>query len=380
MCIHCARCGQYGDWLRPAPTFGRQQEVYGYNVSELCRGCWRDLTDDPEVFDTELRSQSFNFFYSASAGTARKIVEDHEASHVLVSYATRNSGRIGTEDAHFVDCGGAPQSIVSNNGYETPAEDYLEYVEEVTTDNDLWALRDWPCASAALDAFDATVQDFQRRTVEAHQELLRKVDDYEIEAQPVAILQGETVKDYLEHANMMASNGTLTDYVAIGGIANLGPHSQQQIILAVREHLPERFDIHGLGVNLGGLRMEGVVDALASADSSYWYDYGGDNIFFFNDTATTEKNLDYSKATYEFLDHLKTVNEVVMDRDWNMDVDGTVPDDSGYFDDWVEFGFPTEPKSQLEPRLKQILDNMTFTGMDGSHHATTGSQQTTLPI
>jgi hypothetical protein len=347
---------------------------------ELCRGCWRDLTDDPDVFDPQLRSQQFDFYYSASSGTSRTILKDHETSHTLVSYATENNGRIGTEDRHFVDSGGAPPTIISNDGYETPAEDYLAYVAEQTTGGDLWALRDYPITSATLDAFDATVEDFQARTTEAHRDLLAKADDYGIEAQPVSILQGETVADYLDHANRMAAAGTLTDYVAIGGLVRLGPNTQQQIILAVRELLPERFDLHGFGVNLGGLRQPGVIDALRSADSGYWLKYGDGNMDDSPFRRTSDKQLDYSKATYEYLNHVRTVNDLIMESSWHMDaaMDGESTDTG--FDEWVEFGTPTDPVAHLEPEIKQLVGSTTFVGMDGEHHATTQAQQETLPV
>jgi hypothetical protein len=131
--------------------------------------------------------------------------------------------------------------------------------------------RPHPRTSGVLDEYNATVTEFQEKTCQAHRELLRKADEYDVAAQPVATLQGQTVADYLHHSNMMASRGVLTDYVAIGGVMPFGPNTQQQTILAIREALPSRFSLHGLGVNLGGLRMAGVLDALASADSGYWF-------------------------------------------------------------------------------------------------------------
>lgn len=380
MCISCARCGQYGDWLQYSPEAGnRGEEIYGYNPMELCRGCWRDLIDDPVVFDTELRRQQFDFYYSASSGTSRTILKDHEVSHTLVSYATENNGRIGTEDHHFVDSGGAPPTIIANDGYETSAEEYLSYVADVTTADDLWALRDFPITTATLDEFDTTVEDFQRRTIDAHRELLARADEFGIEAQPVSILQGETVRDYLEHANRMAAEGTLTDYVALGGLVRLGPNTQQQIILAIRELLPERFDLHGFGVNLGGLRMPGVIDALRSADSGYWLKYGDGNMDESPFRRTSDKQLDYSKASYEFLDHLRTVNELVMENSWNMDASADEDADTG-FDEWVELGWPENPVEHLDPEIKPIVADTTFAGMDGEYHATTQSTQSTLPM
>lgn len=223
--------------------------------------------------------------------------------------------------------------------------------------------------------------EFQEKTCQAHRELLRKADEYDVAAQPVATLQGQTVADYLHHSNMMASRGVLTDYVAIGGVMPFGPNTQQQTILAIREALPSRFSLHGLGVNLGGLRMAGVLDALASADSGYWFSRRSET----DSTPwryTTDKQLDYSKATYEYLDHRKTLNSLLIDHTWNLDLlDSQLSDDSAAnvesasLDDWISPGAPVTPSDHLEPRLKRLVQDFEFAGMHGEHATEQTAQQ-----
>jgi hypothetical protein len=365
-----------------APVYGRQRAVFGYHVRELCRGCFRDLIDDPVVWDPALREFDFSFFYSASSGTSRRILADHGEDNVLVSYGTKNNTRLGTEETHFVDCGGDPQSFIAQDGYETSHHEYLEYVAEQTTPADYWILRDYPCTSGVLDEYDASVTEFQRKTCEAHRTLLQKASEYDIQAQPVTTLQGQTVSDYLHHLNMMASEGVLTDYVAIGGIMPYGPNTQQQTILAVRDALPSRFSIHGLGVNLGGLRMPGVLDALSSSDSGYWYSRESETAST-SWRYTTDKQLDYSKATYEYLDHRKTLNSLLIDHAWNLDLlDIEMSDDTHaegehqFVDDWVSPGAPEDPVAHLEPGVKRLVQQFEFVGMDGDHATEQVTQET----
>jgi hypothetical protein len=82
----------------------------------FCRRCHVDALDDPELVYPQLLDEEFNFFYAAASGTSRKILKTIEESHVLVSYLTRNTGRLGTEDIHFIDCGGNPETFLSQAG------------------------------------------------------------------------------------------------------------------------------------------------------------------------------------------------------------------------------------------------------------------------
>jgi len=381
MVMHCARCGRRGDWLERCPTFGREKEVFGYAVDELCRGCYRDLCYDPIVWDPELRKFSFNFFYSVAAHRSKEIAENHEIDNVLISYATKHNGRIGTEDTHFVDCGGDPQRFINSNGYETSHKEYLQYVLENTRRGDYWALRDYPCTTGVLREYNSSVEQFQDKTIEAHKELLKLAPEVGIKAQPIAALQGQSIKDYLTHIRKHLNAGTLTDKVAIGGIVKFGPHTQQQMILAIRAILPQRYEIHGYGVNLATLRMPGVLDALASTDSGNWYSRDKDNAQSSPWKLTTNNQLSYDKATYEYLDHRRTLNELLIEHAWYMDrpeetTTSETPSLSDYSNspspsektikksdeptDFFDFGTPVDPIDHLDPEMKTIVSNFSL--------------------
>lgn len=276
----CERCGRDGEWLRGCVDEtgrGSTEAYYGYAPGRLCRGCHIELLPNPEVLYTELLDVEFTFYYGCASGSSRKALRKMEESHVMVSYATKNNGSLGTESVHFTDCGGAPDSfkdgdMAETGDYVTSDDAYLDYVTE--TGADLWSLRDYPCESDVLETHDRAVADHQRMTIDRHRSLIDLAADRGIDGQPVAVVQGWTVDDYLEHIDAHREAGTLTDYVGIGSICRRNADDEiQDIILAVRDALPARCRIHAFGVKLPVLEKSGVLDALASADSCA-YDYG----------------------------------------------------------------------------------------------------------
>lgn len=276
----CERCGQDGEWLRSCiDESGRgETEVYnGYSPGRLCRGCHMDLLPDPHILYTELLDTEFTFYYGCASGSSRKALRRMEESHVMVSYATQNNGRVGTEEIHFADCGGAPDSftdgdMAESGDYVTSDEAYVDYVESVEAD--LWTLRDYPCEANVLDTHDRTVAAHQRMTIDRHRRLLDISADRDVAGQPVSVLQGQTLGEYLDHFDEMRDAGVLTDYVGIGSICRRHAEDEiQEIILGIRDALPARHRLHAFGVKLPVLEKPGVLDALSSADSCA-YDYG----------------------------------------------------------------------------------------------------------
>lgn len=326
--FECPRCGETGEWVELSPVAGKPYylyddeppEMYGYDARELCHGCYAQLNDNI-VLGSDL---NFSFYYSAASYTSRSVLEAHEEDNVLVSYRTQQNGRIGTESSHFVDCGGDPQAFGTFEQPEYPSShsEYLDYVEAQTTGRqDRWALRDYPCADSILGKFDATVEDFQSKTRDAHRELLDEAAARGIKAQPVSILQGQSVEEYLEHAIELREHGVLTDLVGIGGIAILGPKRQQELILAVREFLPDRHRLHGLGVNLATLQRPGVLDALSSADTGNWYNRDAHADRSAEWGWETDNRVNFDTVTYQYLDHRRRKNEFLADHFWEGDAE-----------------------------------------------------------
>jgi hypothetical protein len=236
-----------------------------------------------------------------------------EESNVLVSYLTRNNTRLGSEEVHFVDCGGNPGTFLSQSQSDTPTypdshQDYVEYVAEQTTAADRWALRDYPVTDSVRSEFDMTVKELQHLTTGAHRNLLNRAEEAGVESTPVSVVQGETIRDYLSHLDQLEAAGALTDTVAIGSIAMRSPEVKQEIICAIREALSPVHSIHGFGVSLQTLKKDGVVAALDSADSGGWLSQrrNTDHPAWDDDAAQGLR-----PSLYEYLEYSKSLGEIL---------------------------------------------------------------------
>lgn len=312
----CERCGRTGNWLDLCNTRrGDTEHYHGFSPGGLCRDCHIDILDDPELFYPQLLDDEFEFFFSAASGTSRNVLELMEESHTLVSYLTTNNGRIGPEEHHYIDSGGNPATFLGNEGVVRPEypdsnSDYLDYVEATASGRrDLWALRDYPVVEKVLKKFDVSVEDMQELTVDDHRDLLNQAADRDVSARPVSVLQGSSVREYLLHIDMLRDHGALTNYVGIGSFALASPDYKRDVILAVRDALPQRVDIHGLGVSLSTLQKDHVVNALSSADSGGWI---SQRMNAADDPAwDTDQQMALKPGVYQYLEYTKDLGEVI---------------------------------------------------------------------
>lgn len=321
----CERCGQGGNWVQACHSLrGRGETTLNgrYRLRNLCRSCHIDLLPDPQVFYPELLDDSFTFFWGAASGSAQKALRKMEESHVMVSYATKNNGRIGPEDVHFVDCGGAPDSFIQGDyaetgDYVTENSKYLDYVESVNAD--LWSLRDYPCEEEVLETHGRSIKEHQDMTLNRHRELLDAAAERGIRSQPVSILQGQTINDYLTHLDSLRDAGVLTDYVGIGSVCRRNKEEEiKQIITAVRDALSPSRSLHAFGVKASVLKKRGVVDALSSVDSCAW-DYGvrmesqyGDGRYWWK--AVVSAYLNYKEKVSNILSEDTKEEQVTLDQ------------------------------------------------------------------
>lgn len=311
----CQRCGRGGLGVKPCQSRRGDTEVrHGYRPGQLCRRCHTDVLPDPELLYPQLLDDEFEFFYAAASGTSRKVLKTIEESNVLVSYLTRNNGRLGTEQTHFVDCGGNPETFLSQTA-ESPAypdthHDYIEYVAEQTTVADRWALRDYPVTDSVRAHFDMTVEELQQLTTDAHRELLDAAEDRGVSATPVSAVQGESIRDYLHHVDQLEAAGALTDTLAIGSIAFKSPEFKQEVILALREALSPAISIHGFGVSLNTLERDGVIAALDSADSGGWLSQRANT---HHPAWDDDRSQALRPSLYEYLSYTKELGGLISD-------------------------------------------------------------------
>lgn len=216
--------------------------------------------------------EGLTFFDGAASGQQKSALMRIAPTHVMISYATQNNRpwdnafQVREDYTFFADSGGFHHMASGTGEYRTPNSDYLDYVEEHKPT--LWALRDYPCEPQLLDKHGRTVREHQRMTTERHIELLDAAEDRGTPGQPVAVVQGYTVGQYLSHFDELADHGCLPGYVGVGTLCRKNQdHEIAQALLAVRKELGHGPGLHAFGVKKSALRFEEVVRAVTSADS-----------------------------------------------------------------------------------------------------------------
>jgi len=212
----------------------------------------------------------FTFFFGAASGSSRKALRKLEEPNVMLNYATKNNRPWDGIERLFIDSGG--YSFMKGKGeYTTTDAEYLNFIEKHQPE--LFALRDYPCEPDVLDEHGRDVREHQQMTTERHVSLLEGLSSREIEGQPISVIQGWHVGDYLSHIDDLRDRGALTDYVGIGSVCRRNQESEiRQIALSVADALPSGTNIHAFGVKGAVLEYPDVREALASADSqSYEY-------------------------------------------------------------------------------------------------------------
>lgn len=229
---------------------------------------------------------SVDFYDGAASGQQRKALSKISPPFVMISYATRNNRPLPftrwLEQDYDLwwDCGGAPKTFLNGDmaetgDYLTSDEAYIDHVESYIdaegVGETLYALRDYPTMPDVLDLHGRTVEDHQRMTTERHRSLLDLHEKRDLDATPVATVQGWYVEDYLRHIDQLDDAGILdrVEYVSVGSVcARKDVKMAGNIIVNVRDTLPDRLKLHAFGVKGDVLQYEEVVEAIDSADSN----------------------------------------------------------------------------------------------------------------
>lgn len=322
--FECERCGSSGNWKSHVGY--RDAQYHGY--IKLCRGCLIEECENPQVWRPHLFENGFRYFYGCASGASRKALTRMEESFIMLNYQTSNNAPLTErydapddwEPILFIDSGGSPQSF--DGHYEdVDRDDFFEYVEQYA---DLWTLWDFPCEQSLLDKFDRTVEDHQQLTTDRHIELLNKAEDHNISGQPVSVVQGQDLDEYLAHLDELRDHGVLTDYVAIGSVcAREKVEEIRHLILNVREALPARCKFHAYGVKKPTLKSEAVMDALDSADSCS-YDY---NLRKRSEASQNEIRYIWEAVTDEYLSFRKDIGQIIRDYHSERDYGSGEPHD-----------------------------------------------------
>ena len=233
---------------------------------------------------------SLSFYWTVACGSTRKAIRvasnpDDEADefatidldpadvpepeYAMVSHATKNN--IPFEGPKWMIDSGGYSTLASNPEYESSVEEYVDYLTKYEDRIERYVLRDWACEPDLLREWDRDVRQHQNWTIRDHVACREQVNDRGLDMEPVAVLQGYELEDYLWHYEYLRQHGLLTDHLGIGSICRRGQEQQMQsLLLQVRQEIPDRITLHGFGVKKTVLEDPDVVDALDTVDSNAW--------------------------------------------------------------------------------------------------------------
>lgn len=239
-----------------------------------------------------MHHDELRFYWTVASGSSRKAlrladrdetVTDHgrtidlepvpEPESAMVSYATKNN-KPWPGPEWFIDSGGY-STLDASGEYDASPTEYVRWIGEheqregVTIDR--YALRDWACEKDLLRANGRSERLHQNWTIRDHVACLEAADEYGVDADPVAVIQGYDVRDYLRHVDYYRDHGLLTDHLGIGSVCKRTDIEEiRSLVLRLREAIPSRVSLHGFGVTRELLEYPDVVDALESVDTAAW--------------------------------------------------------------------------------------------------------------
>lgn len=210
------------------------------------------------------------FYWGAASGSARAALRQLEEPNVAINYATKLNQPWDGIDRLFIDSGGY-SFMLGMGEYGTTDSEYLDYIEKHEPER--FALRDYPCEPDIREEYGRTVEEHQRLTTERHITLLDELEDRRIDAQPLAVLQGWTPRDYLDHIDELSDHGCLIDEVAVGTLCGRESAAKVRHILRyIHKELGYDYHIHAFGVKLDVFREPFTLARVDSADSNA-YDF-----------------------------------------------------------------------------------------------------------
>ena len=219
-----------------------------------------------------IATDGFRFFFGASCGSSRKTLRQLQEPNVMLSYGTRDREPWTEIETLMIDSGGYSLLAKGEGKYPDKIADYLEFVER--SGADYYVTRDVPTADSVLQTLDRGVSEAIARTVELSVETLAQTRERDLDAEPMAVLQGTTSQEYVSCYHELVAADAITGRLAIG---SLKPHTTAEvvdIVTTVRGAIDAdtetsgEIELHGLGVDVPVLSHAGVRRALSSADSS----------------------------------------------------------------------------------------------------------------
>lgn len=229
-------------------------------------------------------------FWGVASGSSHACFRRHFEGHpsyqlgpdperLMLNYRTQING-LWAGPKWMIDSGGAPQTIIRHGGHPDSIHDYIDYLREPPTrygDDrqdvriEQFALRDWPCEPDVRQALDLSVEELQYRTLIDHINMMDALERERFDADPVAVLQGWDIEDYLVCIDLFRDHGLLTDKLAVGTLCG----RQNTTVIRntswrIARNLPGRVSLHGFGVKQSALREPDVLRIFDSMDTLAW--------------------------------------------------------------------------------------------------------------
>jgi hypothetical protein len=212
-----------------------------------------------------------HFYLSLASSAQHKTAITLQHPDILINYMTKlNKPPQYTYKNLFIDSGGFHSSL-KHGHYTKTDEEYLEYIEQYQPR--YFALRDYPCEPELLKTHNRTVKDHIHMTLDNHLKLFDIMDDYQFNSQPIPVLQGWEIEDYLYCLDMFNQHGLINDYVAVGSVCRRNADKDiKKVFRQIRTELPSKIKLHGFGVKFSILRDKEMWDTIYSVDSGA-FDY-----------------------------------------------------------------------------------------------------------
>jgi len=126
----------------------------------------------------------------------------------------------------------------------------------------------------------------------------------------MSVVQGWSLKDYLENIDKIKSAGLLTERLGIGSICRRGQTREiTRIIKAIHNNVPRWVKLHGFGVKTSVLNTEARF-SLSTADSSAW----GIQNRHYAWTGKNTKGMTWQNKVPYLLDYINKVEESTKDK------------------------------------------------------------------
>jgi len=210
-------------------------------------------------------------YLSISCMTQFKALESLKYQYVLISFSTKFNKKVPywTNNV-FIDSGG--YGIILQYGrYTSSDEEYLKFIE--VNRPKYFALRDYACDKRVLKKWNRTSKQHIDMTVDHHLRMLDLIDKFNIDSQPVPVLQGSNLYDILECLDLFKEYNLLKyDLIALTGTIakDLSISEAENVIVTLRKEIPRKNKLHLFGIKLNLIKNFAIYKSIYSADTSNW--------------------------------------------------------------------------------------------------------------